>query len=155
MLTVGEREKFPRVDDGSMADGGLQRVVAVDWSGDKGPGQRKKIWAGVWTAGTAKVTVEGGGTREELFAWVVEMAREAPRMVVGIDCCFSFPAWFLSEHGCRTVFDFWRHVADGQGERWLARECEAVAGDERVWGKPHKRPGPFRGAGVQRAMRGT
>ena len=33
-----------------MADGGLQRVVAVDWSGDQGPGQRKKIWAGVWTA---------------------------------------------------------------------------------------------------------
>src|SRR3984893_6478458 len=52
-------------------------------------------------------------------------------MVLGIDCCFSFPAWFLAEHGCGTVFDFWRHVADGQGERWLARECEAVARDER------------------------
>ena len=36
-----------------MADGGLQRVVGVDWSGDQGPGQRRKIWAGVWTAATA------------------------------------------------------------------------------------------------------
>src|ERR1700709_881025 len=99
-----------------MADGGLQRVVAVDWSGDKGPGQRKKIWAGVWTAAVSssgsssedsssddgKVTLESGRTREELFARLVEMARETPRMVVGIDCCFSFPAWFLAEHGGAT-----------------------------------------------------
>ena len=28
-------------------------MVGVDWSGDKGPGQRKKIWAGVWTASDA------------------------------------------------------------------------------------------------------
>jgi hypothetical protein len=143
-----------------MADGGLERVVAVDWSGDKGPGQRKKIWAGVWTAAgsssiDAKVTLESGRTREELFAWLVEMARETPRMVVGIDCCFSFPAWFLAEHGCATVFDFWRHVADGQGERWLAGECEEIARDERFWGKPHKRPEQFCGAGLHRSMRST
>jgi hypothetical protein len=144
-----------------MADVGLQRVVAVDWSGDKGPGQRKKIWAGVWTASdsslkkTGRVTLESGRTREELFAWLVEMARETPRMVVGIDCCFSFPAWFLAEHGCKTVFDFWRHVADGQGERWLARECEEIARDERFWGKPHKRPEEFCGAGLHRSMRST
>jgi hypothetical protein len=133
----------------------LQRVVAVDWSGDKGPGQRKKIWAGVWTAATDKVTLESGRTREELFAWLVEMARETPRMVVGIDCCFSFPAWFLAEHGCATVFDFWKHVADGQGERWLARECEEIARDERFWGTPHKRPEQFCGEGLHRSMRST
>jgi hypothetical protein len=144
-----------RVDDKEMKDAGLERVVAVDWSGDKGPGQRKKIWAGVWTAATGRVTLESGRTREELFAWLVEMAEETPRMVVGIDCCFSFPAWFLAEHGCATVFDFWRRVADGQGERWLARECEEVARDERFWGKPHKRPEQFCGAGLHRSMRMT
>jgi hypothetical protein len=142
-----------------MVDVGLQRVVAVDWSGDKGPGQRKKIWAGVWTADsylkTGKVTLESGRTRDELLAWLVEMARETPRMVVGIDCCFSFPAWFLAEHGCVTVFDFWRHVAAGQGERWLAGECEAVARDERFWGRPHKRPEQFCGVGLHRSMRMT
>jgi hypothetical protein len=144
-----------------MADGGLQRVVAVDWSGDRGPGQRKKIWAGVWTGSAdssckdGKVRLEGGRTREELFVWLVELARETPRMVVGIDCCFSFPAWFLAEHGCRTVFDFWKHVADGQGERWLAGECEEVARDERFWGKPHKRPKQFCGEGLHRSMRVT
>ncbi len=39
---------------GSVKDG-MERVVAVDWSGDKGPGQRKKLWAGVWTAATGQV----------------------------------------------------------------------------------------------------
>ncbi len=103
----------------------VERLVAVDWSGDKGAGQRKKIWAGVWTRGGGgkvcggRVRLESGRTREELIAWLIGMARETPAMVVSIDCCFSYPAWFLREHGCGTVFEFWRHVAAGDGERWL------------------------------------
>jgi hypothetical protein len=76
-------------------------------------------------------------------------------MVVGIDCCFSFPAWFLKEHGCETVFDFWQKVAEGQGERWLDREREEVARDVRFWGAPHKRPEEFCGVGLHRSMRTT
>src|ERR1700677_712425 len=139
----------------------VERVVAVDWSGRvDAAGQRRHIWAGVWTgcadsSNDGVVTLEAGRTREELFSWLVEMARETPRMVGGIDCCFSFPAWFLAEHECRTVFDFWKNVADGQGERWLARECEDVMRDERFWGKPHKRPEQFCGEGLHRSMRMT
>ena len=121
-------------------------------------GQRRHIWAGIWTAiadGKGKFILEAGRTREELMAWLIDMARETPRMVVSMDCCFSFPAWFLAEHGCRTVFDFWRHVATGHGERWLARECEEVARDERFWGKPHKRPAQFCGEGLPKSMRLT
>src|SRR5882762_3822449 len=134
----------------------MQRVVAVDWSGDKGPGQKKKLWAGVWTAATDKVWLEGGRTREELIGWLVELAAETPRMVVGVDCCFSFPAWFLEEHGCATVFEFWQHVAAGHGERWLHRECE----DGRFWGvrgpgRTGKRPEEFCGPGLHRMMRRT
>ena len=137
-----------------MQERDLERVVAVDWSGRvDAAGQRRHIWAGVWTAG--RVTLEAGRTREELATWLIELARETPRIVVGIDCCFSFPAWFLEEHGCATVFDFWRHVAAGHGERWLARECEEVARDERFWGKPHKRPEQFCGEGLTRSMRST
>ncbi len=136
--------------------GEVERVVAVDWSGDKGPGQRKKIWAGVWTASTGRVTLECGRSREELMAWLVELAAETPQMVVGVDCCFSFPAWFLEEHGCRTVVEFWRHVAAGHGERWLARECS----DARFWGvagsmRSGKRPLEFSGEGLRRMMRET
>jgi hypothetical protein len=135
---------------------GMERVVAVDWSGDKGPGQRKKLWAGVWTAATGKVLLESGRTREALIGWLVELAEETPRMVVGVDCCFSFPAWFLAEHGCATVFDFWQQVAEGKGEAWLHRECE----DARFWGKvgtgrTGKRPEEFCGDGLRRMMRST
>src|SRR5215831_17630458 len=113
-----------------MAMDEVERIVAVDWSGDKGPGQRKKLWAGVWAASTGRVTLEGGRSREELFEWVAEMSRETPRLVMGIDCCFSYPAWFLREHGCATIFEFWQKVAEGKGEEWLHRECE----DARFWG---------------------
>ncbi len=138
-----------------MGSAALERVVAVDWSGDKGPGQRKKIWAGVWKASTGRMTLETGRTREELREWLIGLAAETPRMVVSVDCCFSFPAWFLAEHGCSTVFDFWRHVAAGHGERWLAGECEEVARDERFWGRPHKRPPQFCGVHLHRSMRMT
>ncbi len=129
----------------------VERVVAVDWSGRvDAAGQRRHIWAGVWSA-DGRVALEAGRTREELVAWLIEMARETPRMVVGIDCCFSYPAWFLEEHGCTSVFDFWRHVAAGHGEQWLSRECT----DRRFWGKPHKRPEEFCGALLHRGMRLT
>ena len=142
-----------------MSEAELQRVVAIDWSGRVDTaGQRRHIWAGVWTASPndkGKFTLEAGRTREELIAWLIDLAQETPRMVVSVDCCFSFPAWFLAEHGCRTVFDFWRHVAAGHGERWLARECNEVARDERFWGKPHKRPAQFCGEGLPKSMRLT
>ncbi len=147
--------------ESSLGECMLQRVVAVDWSGDKGPGQRKKIWAGVWTrhaagkVGGGKVRLEDGRTREELTAWLIAMAAETPAMVVSIDCCFSYPAWFLREHGCATVFDFWRHVAAGHGERWLGVGCVEAERDLRFWGRPHKRPPQFCGAGYPTMMRRT
>ena len=139
----------------------LDRIIAVDWSGDKGPGQRKKIWAGVWTrSSTGKVSggnviLEDGRSREELTAWLIALARETPQMVVGMDCCFSYPAWFLREHHCTSVFDFWQHVTSGHGERWLGTTCEEADRDLRFWGRPHKRPPQFCGPGYPTMMRRT
>jgi hypothetical protein len=139
----------------------VKRVIAVDWSGDKGPGQRRKIWAGVWTAAAkgkvagGSVILESGRGREELAAWLLALAVETPAMVVGIDCCFSFPAWFVRERGCRTVFDFWAHVAGGHGERWLGVDCMEPDRDIRFWGRPHKRPECFSGANLPTMMRRT
>ncbi len=136
----------------------LERLIAIDWSGDKGPGQKKKIWAGVWTRSPkgrvagGTILLEDGRTREELTAWLIDLAKETPQMAVSIDCCFSYPAWFLAEHGCKDVFEFWQHVASGHGERWLSTELDR---DERFWGRPHKRPAIFSGAGLPRMMRRT
>ncbi len=138
-----------------------ERVVAVDWSGDRSAaGQRRKIWAGVWTSGRGKVAggsviLEAGRTREELTAWLLALAAETPAMVVGIDCCFSYPAWFVAECGCTTVFDFWQHVAGGQGEHWLGVDCAEPDRDPRFWGRPHKRPACFSGEHLPRMMRRT
>ncbi len=76
-------------------------------------------------------------------------------MVVGIDCCFSYPAWFVRERGCATVFDFWRHVVEGHGERWLGVGLEEHERDARFWGRPHKRPAQFCGEGYPTMMRRT
>jgi hypothetical protein len=137
-----------------MADGGLQRVVGVDWSGDQGPGQRRKIWAGVWTASTGKVLLESGRTRNELMEWLLELAGETPRMVVGFDFSFSYPAWFLRELGIGSAPEFWRVVADGQGEKWLHKDCE----DGRFWGRVGsqrhgKKPAEFCGEHAHRMLR--
>jgi hypothetical protein len=134
------------------------RLIAVDWSGRVDPaGQRRHIWAAIWTASQkgGSIKLEAGRTREEFIAWLIGLGHETPRTVVSLDCCFSFPAWFLAEHNCATVFDFWRHVAAGHGERWLARECEEIARDERFWGAPHKRPAQFCGEHLHRSMRLT
>ncbi len=132
----------------------VERVVAVDWSGDQGPGQRRKIWAGVWTAATGRVLLENGRTRAELMEWLIELARETPRMVVGFDFSFSYPVWFLRELGIGSALEFWQVVADGQGEAWLHTDCE----DARFWGKAGsrrsgKKPAEFCGEHAHRMLR--
>jgi hypothetical protein len=137
----------------------MQRVVAVDWSGDRSAaGQRRKIWAAVWTAAAdgrvdgGRVTLESGRTRDQVGEWLISLARETPRMVVGFDFCFSFPEWFVrGELDCADAPAFWELVASGHGERWLATGCE----DPRFWGKPRKRPAEFSGERLHRMMRAT
>lgn len=135
----------------------VQRVVGIDWSGRvDAAGQRRHIWAGIWTEdarGKVSVRLEAGRTRAEVAEWLVEMARETPRMVVGFDFCFSFPAWFVrDEHGVGSAPEFWRRVVDeGHVERWLMRGAE----DGRFWGKPHKRPTEFSGEHLHRMLRAT
>lgn len=146
--------------------GCVERVVAVDWSGDRGAaGQRKKIWAGVWTAVMnggpgvmgGRVTLESGRTRDEVAEWLIGLARETPEMVVGFDFCFGFPAWFVrDEMGCADAPAFWDLVAREHGERWLAAECA----DGRFWGKARagrggKRPEEFSGERLHRMLRAT
>ena len=141
----------------------IERFVGVDWSGRvDAAGQRRHIWAGVWTVtpgGKVKVQLEAGRTREEMATWLLRLGAETPRMVVGIDCCFSYPAWFLGELGCADVFAFWRYVAAGAGERWLTRHKsgspEDFLRDARFWGAPHKRPAHFAGEGFRTMFRHT
>jgi hypothetical protein len=88
--------------------------------------------------------------------WLIAMARETPRMVVGFDFCFSFPEWFVRECGAASAVEFWELVAGGHGERWLAAECA----DGRFWGRAGagrggKRPAEFSGELLHRMLRAT
>jgi len=146
----------------------VERVVAIDWSGDRTlTGQRRKIWAGVWTTNASgrrpgrahggTVRLESGRTRDEVCDWLIAMARETPRMVVGFDFCFSFPEWFVrGELACADGPAFWELVAREHGERWLAADCA----DGRFWGKAGagragKRPEEFSGDQLHRMLRAT
>jgi hypothetical protein len=131
----------------------IQRIVAIDWSGRvDAAGQRRHIFAGVWTLGQP-VRLENGRTREEIADWLIELSRETPRMVIGFDFCFSFPAWFVrDEHAAKDAPAFWRHVVDGNhAQAWL----QHAGPDPRFWGKPHKRPAEFSGANLHRMLRAT
>ena len=139
------------------SESAVQRVLGIDWSGRvDAAGQRRHIWAGIWTqdqAGKVSVRLEAGRTRDEIAEWLIELARETPKMVVGFDFCFSYPAWFVrDEHEAASGPEFWKRVVEqGHGERWLARGAE----DRRFWGKPHKRPAEFSGENLHRMLRAT
>jgi len=143
-----------------MGLGKVQRVVAIDWSGDNSTsGQRRKIWAGVWTAETrggvygGRVELENQRTRVELRDWIAKMTAETPRMVVGVDFCFSYPAWFVEEQGAHSAAEFWE-IVTARSEHWLSHECE----DARFWGRAGKhrdgkKPREFCGDGCDRMFR--
>lgn len=154
------------------------RIVALDWSGRIDlPGQRRHIWAGVWTSAAISprrsrlkaslssaagalggtVLLEAGRTRAEIAPWLIELARETPRMVVGFDFCFSYPEWFVrGEFGLQSAPEFWRLVSETHGERWLSRRAaDDPERDPRFWGKPHKRPPQFSGEHLHRMLRAT
>jgi hypothetical protein len=78
-------------------------------------------------------------------------------MVVGLDFCFSFPAWFVrGEMGCVDAPAFWELVTRELGELWLTTGCA----DRRFWGKAGagrdgKRPEEFSGERLHRMLRAT
>jgi hypothetical protein len=130
----------------------MQRIVAVDWSGrvDKS-GQRKSIWMGIWTkdaSGNARVTLEGNRTRTQVIDQLIALAEETPRMVVGVDFCFSYPAWFVREVGARSAREFWKIVSE-EGEGWLSKDCP----HSYFWGKPGKKNTCFTGHDAGRMFR--
>jgi hypothetical protein len=61
----------------------------------------------------------GGLSRAQVLDWLLARAGEEERLVVGLDFCFSLPAWFAVEVlGVDAVDCVWEAVA-AHGERWL------------------------------------
>ena len=107
------------------------RVLAVDWSG-RVRGAQHSIWLGEANLDGTLVRLESGRTREQLATHLVELAARDDDLVVGIDCSFSLPAWFLQERGYASACELWAAAID-DGERWLT-DC-----DPPFWGLTGKK----------------
>lgn len=108
-------------------------VVAVDWSG-AAQGAAAHIWLAHVVAGEL-VGLRNGRSRDEVVDDLAALRRATPAgLVAGLDFSFSFPLWFLHQHACTTVEEFWR-VTARDGEQWLA-DCAPP-----FWGRP-RRPRP-------------
>jgi len=105
------------------------RVIAIDWSGAKKPGQ--KIWLAQANLGQIEVLAPIRSQKEAIDR-VIEYGAEGPSTVIGLDFAYSFPAWFLRSHELSTVSELWRLV-EQEGERWLS------ACDPPFWGRPGKK----------------
>ncbi len=104
------------------------RTIAVDWSGAL-VGAQKKIWLAEARGGRI-VRLECGRGREALTQHLIDIARDAPRLVVGLDFAFSTPSWFLAEQRISSARELWRRCDEGAAEEWLAA-CAPP-----FWGRP-------------------
>jgi Protein of unknown function (DUF429) len=68
-------------------------VVAVDWSGAAVHAERR-IWLAEALDGQRLLRLETGRGRDEVAAHLLDEAARTPRLVIGLDFCFGFPAWF-------------------------------------------------------------
>lgn len=118
------------------------RVVAVDWSGNL---RRAPLF--MWLAEVRErrlVSLQNGFTRQQLIERLIEMAREDPHTVVGLDFAFSFPRWWCEQRGWDFASQVWAAMAcDGEQ---LLDACKPP-----LWGRPGRRnPHP-----PQRGLRRT
>jgi Protein of unknown function (DUF429) len=95
----------------------VPRILAVDWSGARA-GAARAIWLAEAFAGRL-VRLEGGRTREEVVAHLLEEAERDAELVVGLDFAFSLPEWFLRARGIADVSNAWDLVSR-EAEAWLA-----------------------------------
>jgi predicted nuclease with RNAse H fold len=107
----------------------VTRTVAIDWSG-RASGARTRIWVAAVEDGEL-VFLENGRNRAEVVQLVIELASVDSKLVAGFDFAFSFPAWFLEQHGFEAVRELWAAAAL-HGEEWLA------ACNPPFWGRPGK-----------------
>ena len=108
----------------------MNRVIAIDWSGDK-TRAASKIWLAEIRDGRL-TRLESGRNREEIATHLICEASADPDFVVGLDFAFSFPRWYAEKLGATCGEELWKLVSD-EGEEWL-RNCESP-----FWGKAGKK----------------
>ncbi len=111
----------------------MKRVIAVDWSGAQ-TGAKSKIWLAEVCSGRL-TRLEAGRDREELIAYLIDIASTDPDLVVGLDFAFSFPSWFGKGNGATSIKEVWDLVSK-KGEGWLS-DCKPPFWGRRGCTKPN------------------
>lgn len=96
------------------------QIIAVDWSG-RAKGPAESLWRAEVRQGRLTELRNGLG-RRELIAKLIELGEAEPRMVIGLDFAFSFPAWWCEENGWLSGEDAWSAMGH-EGED-LLEGCE-------------------------------
>lgn len=105
------------------------QLIAVDWSGDLDRDGAGKIWSAI-VSDDGPPGLVGGLGRHAVVEMLGQRASDDPALVVGIDCSFSLPAWFLRARGYESAAELW---ASAPVEEWLIR------GAVPFWGRPGQR----------------
>ena len=104
-------------------------MLAVDWSGAAVRAERR-IWLAEALDGRRLARLVSDYSRGGLASHLLEEVARTPRMVIGFDFAFGFPAWFSQrELQAEAGPAVWAKVAQ-QGEAWLAA-CAVP-----FWGRP-------------------
>ena len=117
-------------------------AVAVDWSGRAGT--TPNLWVAHARDGVL-CELHREPSRRDAVDHLLATARREADVVVGLDFCFSFPAWFCHRHDAETVRAVWE-LATRHGEQWLA-QCPPP-----FWGRPG-RPKPDTAEPLRRTER--
>jgi hypothetical protein len=106
--------------------------IAIDWSGAKdAASQRKHIWTAKLCGNS--VSLEAGRTRDEVTAWLIEQKQQHPQLLIGLDFAFSFPLWYVEQHG-PAIHDLWTYIEDNAERLILCKETP-------FWGRAaHPKP---------------
>jgi hypothetical protein len=109
------------------------RAIVVDWSG-RLSNEANAIWLAECDDGQL-IRLESGRSRVEIVDELVRSIRllhsQRQPCLIGLDFSFSFPAWFVTQHGCASAIDLWPLVKH-HGENWL-QQCAPP-----FWGRPGK-----------------
>src|SRR3982751_4916318 len=106
------------------------KMIAVDWSG-KAKGPAESLWRAEVRDGRL-TELRNDLDRGELSSKLLELGKAEPRIVIGLDFAFSFPAWWCEENGWSSGEEVWSAM-EHEGED-LLEGCE-----DPFWGRPGKR----------------
>jgi len=92
----------------------VERVIAIDWSGDAKHAS-EKIWVAVVEEGVL-TELRNGRSPSDIVGFLDELATNDPSVIVGFDFAFSFPCWFAETFG--TAQDVWAAIGKESFPDW-------------------------------------